>query len=146
MNSGKTLWVVSLILAVAGFIDSVYLSWIKFSHTESSCIRGIGDCFTVNTSRYSEVQGIPIAVFGAVGYLIIIVTLLAWRRPGFFEENSSLILFGVTLFGVLYSIYLTYLEIAVIKAICPFCLLSATIMLILFILSTAQLATSHSQS
>lgn len=146
MNSGRNLWVASFVLALLGLADSVYLSWIKFSHTESSCIRGIGDCFTVNTSRYSEIQGIPIAVFGAIGYLFIIATLLAWRRPGFFEDNAPLLFFGITLFGVLYSAYLTYLEIFVIKAICPFCVVSAGIMLILFILSIAQLTTSHYQS
>ena len=146
MIVGRKIWVASLILSILGLADSVYLSWIKFSHTEASCIRGIGDCFSVNTSRYSEFMGIPIALFGVIGYLIIIVVLLAGRRPGFFLENSPLIVFGATLFGVLYSAYLTYLEIAVIKAICPYCLVSAILMLSLFILSIVQLTASYSQS
>jgi uncharacterized membrane protein len=100
----------------------------------------------VNTSRYSQVNGIPIAVFGAVGYLVILGLLLADRKSTFFAENGPLLIFGVTLFGVLYSAYLTYLEIAVIKAICPFCILSAITMLTLFILSIARLVTSHPQS
>jgi uncharacterized membrane protein len=60
-------------------------------------------------------------------------------REGFWQEYSPLIVFGITLAGLIYSAYLTYLEIAVIKAICPFCVISAIVMAGLFVLSSMRL-------
>jgi uncharacterized membrane protein len=60
------------------------------------------------------------------------------RRP-VWAENVNLALFGVTLIGMIYSAYLTYLEVAVIHAICPFCVLSAVLMSFLFVLSALRI-------
>jgi uncharacterized membrane protein len=132
--------IVSITFTVVGLFDAIYLSVLKFTHQESRCIAGIGDCFTVNTSRYSVIFGIPIALFCAGAYLMILTLLLMESKKGFWENNAGLGIFGVSLFGVLFSGYLTYLEIAVIHAVCPFCLLSAAAMVILFIISIVRLA------
>jgi uncharacterized membrane protein len=79
---------------------------------------------------------------GAVGFLAIIALLLLETRGGFWQDQGLMINFGLSLIGVLFSAYLTYLEIAVIHAICPFCVLSAICMLILFGLNLARLAPS----
>lgn len=130
-----------MVLALLGAADAVYMLVLKFSHNESMCL-GSGDCVTVNTSRYSEVYGIPVAAIGLLGFLAILAVLLLEARPGFFRKNGNLLVFGMGLVGVLYSAYLTYLEIYVIRAICPFCVFSAVVMTLIFILSTIRLVRS----
>ena len=130
---------VALIAALIGAINAIYLSWVKLSNNETLCAPGLGDCFTVNTSRYSEIYGIPIAIFGLGAFLAIIAILLFEKRVEFLEENSSMILFAISLIGVLYSAYLTYLEAYVIHAWCPYCVLSAIMITIIFIVSIVRL-------
>ena len=127
------------IIAAIGLVDSLYLIWIKIADNPAYCLQGVGDCFTVNTSKYSQIFGIPIAVFGVLGYLAILLILYFENRVDFLRENSDYILFGLTLVGILYSAYLTYLELFVILAICPFCVLSAIAMTTLFILTIFRL-------
>ncbi len=128
-----------MVLAGIGLANSVYLTIAKLLHSQAMCIQGLGDCWSVNNSPYSQIGGIPIAIFGAGSYLAILVLLSLQIRSEFWGSNSALFVFGITLFGVLYSVYLTYIEVAVLKAICPFCVLSATIMGILFIGSIISL-------
>jgi uncharacterized membrane protein len=139
-NAHGILRILVIAISLVGLADSIYLSYIKFAHQEARCIVGLGDCFTVNTSRYAVMFGVPIALFGVGAYLLILALLLMESRKGFWQEAAGLGVFGVTLFGVLFSAYLTYLEISVIHAICPFCMLSAVAMLMLFILSIIRLA------
>jgi len=147
MNKIKTFprWLL-LITAAIGLVDSLYLVWIKFSNNRNYCLPGLGNCWTVNTSRYSQVFGIPIAIFGALGYLLILLVFFMEIRSSLRTSNSVVILFGLTLAGFLYSVYLTYLELFVINAICPFCVLSAISMTILFVVSIYRLATSQVES
>lgn len=130
---------IAAVTALVGVLDSIYLTILKFSNNKSLCIQGIGDCWSVNTSIYSEIWGIPIALLGMVAYAVILLLLWAEQRSHLIQQYADYILFGVTLIGVIYSAYLTYLEIAVIKAICPFCVVSAVAMLILFIYSVKRL-------
>lgn len=134
----QTLRIISFILAVVGVIDSAYLSWVKIIHAEVYC-GGSGSCQTVANSPYSEVAGIPIAIFGLAAYLLIIGLLFLEGRGKFWQQNSPLIIFGVTLAGTIYSIYLTYIEVAVIYAICPYCVVSAIVMALLLIVAIIRL-------
>lgn len=129
---------ISIGAAIIGFLDSVYLTWIKLSNQEAVC-SGVGGCEKVNTSAYSEIAGIPIALLGAGAYVIILILFIVENRSRFWEENSPLYIFGVSLIGVLYSGYLTYIEIAIIHAICPYCVLSAITILIIFVISIYRL-------
>ncbi len=131
------------IVAGIGLVDSLYLIWIKIADSPAYCLQGVGDCFTVNTSKYSMIFGIPVAVFGVIGYLLILLTLYFEQRNPFIQSNADFILFGLTLVGILYSAYLTYLELFVILAICPFCVLSALSMTTLFILTIIRLVKSQ---
>jgi uncharacterized membrane protein len=130
--------IISVILAVIGLIDSIYLSWEKIFHVEVFC-GGSGECQTVANSPYSEIAGIPIAFLGVGVYIVIIALLYLEGRGTFWQQNSPLIIFGLTLTGTIYSIYLTYLEIAVIYAICPYCVISAVVMTLLFIVAIIRL-------
>ncbi len=116
----------SLILAAIGFIDSLYLAYVKLSHGQAYC-GGLGECETVNNSPYSEVGGFPIALLGMGAYIVIILLLSLETRSGFWRSNTRLFVFGLSLIGILYSIYLTYIEIAVLYAICPYCVVSAIV-------------------
>ena len=143
MKIDRTLKIIAIISTAVGLVDSLYLTYIKLTHTQALCLPGIGDCETVNTSRYSEVFGVPIALFGALVYAVILVLLLYEGRSvmGILvkKEASQFAVFGLSLFGLLYSTYLTYIEIEVLRAICPFCLISAIAMLAIFICSIFRL-------
>jgi len=130
---------VAWLTALIGLLDSIYLTVLKYSNNKSLCIQGVGDCWSVNTSIYSEIFGIPIALLGFGAYGFILLLLWAEQRHSLIQQYADFLLFGVTLIGIIYSAYLTYLEIAVIKAICPFCVVSAVAMLILFIYSVKRL-------
>jgi uncharacterized membrane protein len=122
-----------------GLIDALYLTWMKITNNPRMCIQGLGDCFTVNTSKYSEIAGIPVAVLGAGAYLFLFLILLNESRTDFLKTNSVLFIFGITLAGTLFSGYLTYIELFILKQICPFCVVSAITMLILLVISIIRL-------
>jgi len=125
-------------LAIIGLLVSIYMTIFKLTDNEAMCI-GSGGCTVVNSSRYSEVNGIPVAVLGVIGYAAILALLFLEQRSGFFQENGTMMLFGVTLTGFLFTLYLIYVEVALIKAYCPFCITSQAVMTLIFILSVIRL-------
>ena len=130
-SSEKKLRIAFLIFGLIGLVDSAYLAYLKLANATASCA-GIGDCDSVNSSKYAEVAGIPIALIGAGAYLTMLALLFLEKRSNFWREQSPLFMFVLTLIGVLYSAYLTYIEIAVLHAICPYCVLSAVVLVIMF--------------
>src|SRR4030066_131585 len=63
--------IAAIVLALVGLADSAYLAYVKLTNQLASC-SNLGDCETVNSSRYSEIGGVPIALLGAAAYLIIL--------------------------------------------------------------------------
>jgi len=123
-----------LVLSIIGLIDAIYLALIKFLSKPEMCIPGLGDCWSVNVSPYSSIYGIPVSILGAAAYISLMVILfLEIKQPGM-QNNLIKLGFGITFAGFLYSIYLTYLEFFVIHAVCPFCVISAGLMTLLFII------------
>ena len=135
----KRLRQIMLVLATIGLLVSIYMTIYKFSGNEAMCI-GSGGCSEVNSSRYSEINGIPVAILGILGYAAILALLFLERRPGFFQENGTMLQFGVSLLGFLFTLYLIYVEVALIGAYCPFCLTSQAVMTVIFIISVIRLA------
>jgi uncharacterized membrane protein len=133
-----------LVASTIGFIDSVYLAVLKLTENKAMCIQGSGGCWTVNTSEYSSVFGIPISVLGAAAYIVLIILTLSDNKLSFLHGLAPQLSFGIATTGFLYSIYLTYLEIAVIKAVCPFCIVSAICMLVIFASTLLHLIKSQS--
>jgi uncharacterized membrane protein len=137
----KRLSQLAIILTVIGLLVSIYMTIYKITSNDSMCV-GSGDCKTVNDSRYSEVTigglDIPVAVIGAVGYGAILAVLLFGQRVNFLQQNGSLVFFGLSLMGFLFTLYLVYVEIALIKAFCPFCVTSQVAMTFIFILSVIR--------
>jgi uncharacterized membrane protein len=134
----KTLYRISLIAAVIGLLVSIYMTIYKITDNNTMCL-GNGGCSAINTSKYSVVYGIPVAAIGIVGYLAIVVTHLLENRSDFFEDNATLLVFGMSLTGFLFATYLTYLEFFIIKAVCPFCVTSQIAITAVFIVSIIRL-------
>ena len=130
---------ISIGLAILGALVSIYMTIFKLTENPGMCL-GNGGCSVVNNSIYAQVYGIPVAVIGVGGYLAILVSLLLRIRSPFFEANGTMIVFGLALVGFLFTIYLIYVEVALIRALCPFCLTSQVTMTILFIVSLIALA------
>lgn len=135
----KWLHRVSLALAIVGLLVSIYMTIYKVSSNDALCL-GSGDCSTVNASRYSEIYGFPVASVGIAGYFAILLTHWYENRDTFFKRNGPLLVFGMGLTGFIFTIYLIYIEFAILKALCPFCLVSQIAMTILFLISIIRLA------
>ncbi|HSB91354.1 MAG TPA: vitamin K epoxide reductase family protein [Anaerolineales bacterium] len=130
--------IVGMLLAVVGLLDAAYLAYVKLTNQLASC-SNIGDCEKVNSSRFADIGGVPIAVLGAVGFALILVAMALDHPGGRWQDTGRYAFFGLTLVGTLYSAYLTYIELFVLRAVCPFCVLSAIVMVALFALSIGRL-------
>ncbi len=128
----------SIVTASFGLGISLYLGLLKITNSSAVC-RGVGDCETVVLSRYAEIWGIPIAFLGVLGYGMIAGLLFYERRIPHKMEGIRFAVFGLALIGSLYSAYLTYVEVAILQAICPYCLVSAISMAALLMMSILRL-------
>ncbi len=123
------------VLAGLGALDAIYLTWVKLAHTQAICA-GLGDCERVQTSVYSTLFGIPVAILGLGAYLVILALFLFGNRlPETLAAYNPLLIFGVAFIGFLFSAYLTYVELFVIEAICPYCVVSAVLITLIWLLS-----------
>jgi uncharacterized membrane protein len=131
----------SIALTVIGLLVAAYMTVYAITSNDNMCI-GSQDCSVVNASKYSKINiadiQIPVAVLGVVGYAAILGVLLLERKIGFLQENGSLVFFGLALMGFLFTLYLIYVEIALIRAYCPFCIASQAAMTFIFILSVIR--------
>jgi uncharacterized membrane protein len=143
-KTGRVYYWLTFTLACLGVLDATYLLIYKLTNNPSLCL-GSGGCHNVNFSPYSEIGGIPVSVFGMVAFIVIVVILLLEPRVKIVQDNGSLAIFGISLAGVAFSAYLTWLEIYVIHAICPFCVASAIIISLIFILAIIRLVKQPAQ-
>ena len=123
-------------LALIGLGIAIYLSYVETQAVSAMC-GPVGDCNAVQASPYTRLFGLlPIGVLGVIGYLMILV---AWGyqrlRQGRVADWAALALFCMAMVGVLFSLYLTYLEPFVIKAVCIWCITSAVIMTLLLLIT-----------
>jgi uncharacterized membrane protein len=126
-------------LALAGIFISLYLTLYKLGViAELSC--SVGSCETVNLSKWSRFLGIPVAAWGLLFYLDVFVLALVGTLPRFESARViSLVIVVEAAVGVLFSAWLTYLELAVIHAICIWCVTSAVVVTLILIVSIADL-------
>ena len=125
-------------LALAGIFISLYLTLYKLGIIgELSC--SVGSCETVNTSRWATFLGLPVAAWGLLFYLDVFGVALVGTMPRF-ETSAviSLILVVESAIGVAFSAWLTYLELAVIHAICIWCVTSAVIVLLILLVAISD--------
>ena len=131
-------WLVP-VLCLLGLGIAGYLTYLETTNTTAVC-GPVGDCNSVQHSPYAHLFGVlPVGLLGMAGYLLILMASgvenyghLQWRTLAWTG------MFGMALFGVVFSIYLTYLEIFVIRAMCIWCLSSAVISTLLLLLATSS--------
>lgn len=126
------------LLALVGLAVAAYLAYVEVSHTAAVC-GPVGECNVVQSSRYAQIAGIPVAVLGLINYLGVLALWAVQRSGGRWARPASLALLGLALLGVLFSVYLTLLELFVIHAVCMWCLSSALIATLIMLIVTAQL-------
>ena len=122
-------------LALAGIFLAVYLLLYKLGMIgELSC--SVGSCEKVNTSKWATFLGLPVAAWGVGWYIVMFVLAVVSTWETYAESPAvSMLLLGVAGTGLIFSTYLTYLELFVIHAICQWCVGSAVIAVALFIVS-----------
>ena len=137
-GSQRASWIEWLIpiVALVGLGVAGYLTYVETQSVKAIC-GPVGDCNAVQSSSYARVFGIlPVGILGLLGYTAI---LIAWIIQKVLDDRwadyARLSMLGMALFGTLYSIYLTYVEIWVIEAVCIWCLSSAVLIAVLMLLS-----------
>ena len=121
-------------VSLAGLALSGYLTYLQFSSANAAfCTEGSG-CDIVRDSIYSRLFGVPVALLGVLGYATILAISL-WPAKAA-SKRLPLLLMGLA--GFTFSAYLTYLELAVIKAVCPYCVISAVLITGILVLSLLQ--------
>lgn len=120
-------------VAALGVGVAAYIAIAESGGGAPVCVAGGSGCATVADSSYSEIAGVNVAIFGIVGYAILLGT-------AFFASDAARFLgFAAALGGFGFSVYLTYLEIFTIEAICQWCVASAVLMTVLFLLNATRL-------
>ena len=118
--------------AIIGFIDATYLTVEHYLGLVPPCTLTSG-CETVTTSAYSVVLGVPVALLGAIFYLVVLALIVAlWDTC---QERFLRFLAHVTWLGLAAAIYFTAIQAFVLKAYCQYCLLSALTSTFIFILT-----------
>jgi uncharacterized membrane protein len=116
-----------VVFAVLGLAIAAYLTYVHYADINPACTAGTS-CVKVQTSEWSDLAGVPVALLGLIGYVGILASLLLSDR-----EETRLATLGLTVVGLGFSAYLTYRELFSIHAICEWCVASAVILSILFI-------------
>jgi uncharacterized membrane protein len=127
------------LLALVGLFLALYL-WLHQIGVGGELKCGTGGCDTVQASRWARVLGIPVAAYGVVGYAAILAVALAALQPAALERRRpALLLAALATGGVLFSAWLTYLELFVIHAICRWCVGSAVTITIIWLVTLTGL-------
>jgi uncharacterized membrane protein len=127
------------LLALVGFFVALYL-WLHALGIGGALKCGTGGCETVQTSRWAVLLGVPVAFYGVVGYFaMLVVAILALRPAALAQRQWSLVLVGLATVGVVFTAYLTYVELFVLHAICRWCVGSAVIITLTWIIALAAL-------
>lgn len=123
-------------LSAVGLGVAGYLTYVHYSGIKVLCTGAGNPCETVQTSVYSKLAGVPVALLGLIGYVLILGTLLLRQ-----SENTRLATLGITAAGFGFSAYLTGRELFSIHAICEWCVSSACIMTLLLLLAVYRFLT-----
>lgn len=126
----------SIVLSIIGLLIAGYITIAHLTNTATVCpANATFDCDTVQSSIYSHIGPIPIQYLGVAGYTVILIVLLLESRIPFLTSKGKILVFGMTLFGFLYSAYLTSIEAFRLYKWCLWCLGSAITMTVLCVIS-----------
>ena len=135
-DPGTYSWLIP-VLSLIGLVAALYLSFVEVTQTEAIC-GPVGNCNAVQQSPYATLFGlIPVGLLGTAGYILILALwgLKRWG-PESWRDLLTLMIWGASLFGLFFSIYLTFLEPFVIGATCLWCITSALVMTGLFLITS----------
>ncbi len=152
-RSAQTLRIIGIMLAILGLGVAAYMTWAELTGNATSCPGHVQDatgepgtivvdCGFVQKSVYARVFGIPVAVLGVIGYAAIVAIWLLENRSAILHEYGHLLVFGMALFGLLFTLYLTYTELFIMYTVCTWCLISAVLMTLIFVIAVLRLAQS----
>jgi uncharacterized membrane protein len=127
--SSRGLRIATAILALVGIGIAGYLVYVHYADIDPVCNIAHG-CHKVQTSEYAKLAGVPVALLGLIGYIIIFAALLVEG------EAARMAAAFTALVGFGFSMYLTYRELFTIDAICQWCVGSAILMTGLAIVCT----------
>jgi uncharacterized membrane protein len=116
-------------LAAIGLAVASYLTYVHYAGIKPTCTAG-ESCTKVQTSTYSELAGVPVALIGLIGYIAIMASLLVPEN-----EMTRFATVAFTVVGFGFSAYLTYRELFSIHAVCEWCVSSAIVMTLLMYLA-----------
>ena len=120
------------LIALIGVFVSLYLTLYKLGYIGTLAC-GTGSCETVQLSKWGDFLGAPVAAWGIGYYGVVLVLAVAGIQERFADSSRlAMLLVGVTSWGVLFTLWLTYLELFVIHAICRWCVGSAVMTILLF--------------
>ncbi len=143
-QSGRSFWLrprgLSIILTAIALGISIYLAWTELASASVLCIEsGSFDCNLVQGSAYAEIFGIKVAYLGVFGNLGILLLLAFEDRVDFLQDTGPVLLFGVLLIGVIFSIWLIYVQAVRLNAYCQWCLAHEVVYFALFVLGALRL-------
>lgn len=119
------------LLALVGCFVSLYL-WLYKIGVIGQLQCGTGSCEVVQASRYAVLLGVPVAFYGVLGYALICAVALVGLRPAQLERSwPTQLLAALALGGFAFTIYLTYVELFVLHAVCRWCITSAVIITVI---------------
>jgi uncharacterized membrane protein len=125
--------VIAIGLSVLGILVSGYLSWAEITGNETQCVNtGNIDCEAVQNSAYAKTLGFPVAVLGLLGFVAILGVLVLEDQIPILAEYGRTLVLGLTLFSVMFFVYLTLIEATVLDAWCQWCVAAAITMVLLF--------------
>lgn len=124
---------IATFVAAFGIGIATYIAVEAAGGDAPACLAGSSGCQTVANSSYSHLLGVNIAVFGIGGYVLLLAAALLRG------DVARMAGFGLALAGFGYSVFLTYLELFKIEAICQWCVASAILMTVLFGLNAVRM-------
>jgi len=124
------------VLALLGAFIGLYLTLYKLGVIGTLACSTIGNCETVQLSRWSTLLGLPVATWG-VGYWVSVLAIAIAGLQERWVDSPALgfALLLLTGWGLLFSAWLTYVELFVIHAICIWCVTSAVLATVVFVLA-----------
>ena len=124
------------LLALVGLFVALYLWLHALGYGGAIKCGASGGCETVQASQWAVFLGLPVAFYGVIGYGALVVLSIAALRPAALSQRRwSVLLAGIATVGVLFTAYLTYLELFVIHAVCRWCVGSAVIITAIWIIA-----------
>lgn len=132
-----------LVFIAIGIGVTAYLSYTKLTATSAICVEGGAfNCDVVSNSSYSRLMGIPVAYLGFGTYLVLAAMMLLENRIGLLREYGAMLFFGIALFSFLFSVWLIYIQVFRLEALCIWCLAHEVSITIIFVMSIIRLRRS----